>query len=387
MSSFLDKAGLTYFWSKLKAKFSSLEQKDTWLQEYIEELEQFSIENYKGLKSVINNSPKNLCKLGFTHIAASSSNPSVMNNIDSITINGSRTASSATIRVYDLVDGKSLSQDTRYTIPAGKYVCKGTGTSYARIQVYAHNGTAESLQKLSDVKDDYEFEYSAAMKQTYPYICFRLWISGSSTFNNLTIYPMICTKAVWEVSSDYVPYIMPLKRQSELLSALAPVIDAGPKNRLTFSDLAEIKIQNGYGTWNGNVYEFRGVTYTLNSDFSITANGTATGGNANFVLSPRGGFSIETGNWVLSGCPAGGSTSTYNISIASTASDTGDTAEFTSCSSVLTRIYVIDGTTINNLTFKPMVCSKAEWLASQAYVPYRPSYQELYERVKALENA
>lgn len=32
-----------------------------------------------------------------------------------------------------------------------------------------------------------------------------------------------------------------------------------------------------------------------------------------------------------------------------------------------------------------MVCTKAEWDISQTYQPYRPSYQELYERVVALE--
>ena len=33
-----------------------------------------------------------------------------------------------------------------------------------------------------------------------------------------------------------------------------------------------------------------------------------------------------------------------------------------------------------------MVCSKAAWDISQAYQPYRPSYQELYEMIQALQN-
>lgn len=36
---------------------------------------------------------------------------------------------------------------------------------------------------------------------------------------------------------------------------------------------------------------------------------------------------------------------------------------------------------------KVMVCTKTDWDISQAYQPYRPSYQELYERVVALEDA
>ncbi len=168
-------------------------------------------------------------------------------------------------------------------------------------------------------------------------------------------------------------------------AALAELIDSGAKNRLTFRDLAMIKQMNTGGTWDGNVYTNRGVTFTINDDFSVIVSGTATGGNGVLVLSPRGGFSIEEGEWVLSGCPSGGSTATYNISIANTTSDTGRAAEFTSVSAKLVRIYILDGTTVDNLVFRPMVCSKAAWDISQAYQPYRPSYAELYAMVQALQ--
>ncbi len=168
-------------------------------------------------------------------------------------------------------------------------------------------------------------------------------------------------------------------------SALVDLVDGGAKNRLPFNDLAVIKAKNTGGTWVDNAYTWNGVTFTINSDFSVTVEGTATGGNAVLVLSPTGGFSIEEGSWILSGCPEGGSGTSYNIAIAGTVSDTGNTAEFTSATSKLVRLYIVSGTTVDNLVFKPMVCSKAEWTISQAYQPYRPSYQELYERILALE--
>lgn len=168
-------------------------------------------------------------------------------------------------------------------------------------------------------------------------------------------------------------------------AALVELVDGGAKNRLPFNDLAVIKTMNTGGTWDGNAYTWNGVTFTINSDFSVTVDGTATGGNAVLVLSRTGGFSIEEGSWVLSGCPVGGSGTTYNITIAGTASDTGSTAEFTSVSAKLVRLYIVSGTTADGLIFKPMICSKAEWDISQAYQPYRPSYQELYERILALE--
>ena len=168
-------------------------------------------------------------------------------------------------------------------------------------------------------------------------------------------------------------------------AALAELIDGGGKNRLPFSDLAVIKSMNTGGTWSGNVYTWNGVSFTINDDFSVTVDGTATGGNAILVLSQTGGFSIEEGSWILSGCPEGGSGSSYSIAIAGTVSDTGNTAEFTSVTNKLVRIYVISGTTVDNLTFKPMVCSKAAWDISQAYQPYRPNYAELYAMVQALQ--
>ena len=168
-------------------------------------------------------------------------------------------------------------------------------------------------------------------------------------------------------------------------AALVELIDGGGKNRLPFSDLAVIKSINTGGTWSGNVYTWNGVSFTINDDFSVMADGTATGGNAVLVLSRPGGYTMPEGNWILSGCPSGGSASTYNIAIAGTTSDTGTTGSFTSCSKVLVRIYVISGTTVDNLTFKPMVCSKAAWDISQAYQPYRPNYAELYAMVQALQ--
>ena len=172
------------------------------------------------LVQIIDSGPKNTCKLGFTSKAATSGNPSITNNGTSITLNGSRSASSASILVYDLVGDESLSQDTRYTLPAGKYICKGTGNSSVRVQVFAHSGTAESLQKLSDSKDNNEFEYTSSLKQDYPYLCFRIWIAGSSTFDNVTIYPMICSKAAWNISQAYQPYRPSYQEMYDMILAL-----------------------------------------------------------------------------------------------------------------------------------------------------------------------
>lgn len=167
-------------------------------------------------------------------------------------------------------------------------------------------------------------------------------------------------------------------------SAINVLATNGAKNRLPFK-IADIKSQNTGGTWSGNTYTFNGVTFNISTDGIISVNGTATGGNAAFVVSPTEKFTIETGEWVLSGAPTGGSTSTYNLSISGTVSDVGNSAEFSGCTAQLVRIYVLNGATANNLVFKPMVCSKSEWTISQQYAPYAPTNRELYEMILALQ--
>lgn len=46
----------------------------------------------------------------------------------------------------------------------------------------------------------------------------------------------------------------------------------------------------------------------------------------------------------------------------------------------------VEAGTAVDVTFKPMICTKAAWDISQTYQPYRPSYQALYEMVLALQS-
>ena len=104
-----------------------------------------------------------------------------------------------------------------------------------------------------------------------------------------------------------------------------------------------------------------GVTFTVNADGSITANGTATA-NAVFILASNGsGFTPENGKYILSGCPSGGGYTydlrfwNYNGSNVSKF-DTGNGAEVdfsNSGGSYNVAIVIFSGITANNLTFKP----------------------------------
>ena len=98
-----------------------------------------------------------------------------------------------------------------------------------------------------------------------------------------------------------------------------------------------------------------GVTYTINDDGSVTANGTATDIstcilNSNFIF--KAGVT-----YTLSGCPAGGGTTTYRIDDVNKFGDDGNgsTASYDTDTSRQIRIRIPSGVTVNNLVFWPMI--------------------------------
>lgn len=155
------------------------------------------------------------------------------------------------------------------------------------------------------------------------------------------------------------------------------------KNKLPMT-VAGIKALNTTGTWNGNVYTWRDVTFTLLTDsdgniIGIKVNGTPSESvylllesNSNEYFNTVGSKAV-----VMSGCPSGGSTSTYCINrYVSTASpvniaDVGSGVAFTYPSTQgqhNVSINITNGYTANNLIFYPMIRLASE--TDAAFAPY-----------------
>lgn len=107
-----------------------------------------------------------------------------------------------------------------------------------------------------------------------------------------------------------------------------------------------------------------GVTFTINEDGSITANGTASGGDAffNFIPWKPSQLAMKKGiYYTLSGCPKGGSLGTYRLTYSSDPGgqdmhDLGDgVTHLCTEDAEAYSIYVgiRSGATVNNLVFKP----------------------------------
>ncbi len=156
-------------------------------------------------------------------------------------------------------------------------------------------------------------------------------------------------------------------------AALVEIIDAGPKNLIHFN-------------YPDN---FVGLTFTKNNDGSVTVNGTAT--SPGYLVADQISSLSPDAELVLTGCPAGGGVQSYFIGF-----ETRDPEQYFldigngwvgkiggEIAQVI--IFFAQGATIDNLTFKPMLCTAVDYAISPKFVPYRPSYQRLYEMVQDLQ--
>lgn len=160
---------------------------------------------------------------------------------------------------------------------------------------------------------------------------------------------------------------------SDINSKIAALIDEGAKNRLNVFAVSSQTISD--------------VTWTVNSDGTVTANGTATANSFFFIIpsNTNVAFGEETH---ISGCPSGGSASTYEIQVSQTGGTTyhdyGD-GEFIPYDYVY-RYFVLcvrSGYTANNLVFRPMICDAWKYTMTPVFVPYSPTNAELAALIRS----
>lgn len=117
-----------------------------------------------------------------------------------------------------------------------------------------------------------------------------------------------------------------------------------------------------------------GITFTVNADNSITVNGTNTGVALARFINNNGPMDLSGQRMILSGCPAGGSPTTYALRVYEQGTgkeyDTGSGVTFTGANNNYIGIYIAAGATLNNVTFYPMV--RPASISDQTYVPYTP---------------
>ena len=127
-----------------------------------------------------------------------------------------------------------------------------------------------------------------------------------------------------------------------------------------------------------------GVTFTVNSDGTITVNGAATKNTSFFLVfeNPTMCLNLRAGeNYTLSGCPKGGSDTTFSlyvqdISYTQSIIDYGNGAtKAISYTQYYAFIRIAEGYTANNLVFKPMLNAGS---TAKPYTPYFPGLKNAF---------
>lgn len=188
-------------------------------------------------------------------------------------------------------------------------------------------------------------------------------ISGQILTTPITFYPTICLAS--DPSTDYAQYAKTNRELTEDTNAIEPMLNVlGAKNLL--------KNTASSATVNG-------VTFTVNSDGSVTVNGTAT---ALSTINVATNF-VTTEKVIMSGCPKGGGESNYQldtVGITPQVADRGEGAIIASGQTITAiRIRIASGYTANNLVFYPMI--RPASIEDDTYVPYAMTNRELTDEV------
>lgn len=161
---------------------------------------------------------------------------------------------------------------------------------------------------------------------------------GTPTLNNATLYPMI-----YEGTEDK-PY--------EQYGAM-PSPDYRSKVVAVGSNVNELENT-------AKTQTIKDVTFTVNEDGTVVANGTASQ-QVTLVLTKV--LSLQKGDYMISGCPRGGTTATYRIDVwksdwSSLGFEVGNGTKISLSESIenaIVGITITKGTTVENMVFKPKI--------------------------------
>lgn len=282
--------------------------------------------------------------------------------VTSIVANGTATADASFVLFY--------ASDT-YDFLNKRVILSGcpSGGSNATYFINGYRMASKSGESGSSVEDTgngVEFDSLNDGSGVVGYIA--VVVKPNYTANNLVFKPML--RDASENDLTFEPHYIPLK-DSKFNRAEQRVL--GAKNLLP--NTAKTQTING-------------VTFTVNADGSVTANGTASA-DAVLWLTPstiQDQIPKNVGI-ILSGCPQSGSATTYYLSTRigllpndsyvrnDVDSGNGVNLQITEQNTIKCSANIKSGQTVSNLTFKPMLRLTSD--PDDTYVPYAMTNREL----------
>lgn len=180
---------------------------------------------------------------------------------------------------------------------------------------------------------------------TYPNVSFNILIKADNVYNNALIKPMLTTDLT-ATYDDFEPYTGGIPSPNpdypqEIKSVVNPTVKVCGKN------LLKATLQTA---------TVNGVTCTNNGDGTYTLNGTASGGNPSFRI---GKIIAKSGRKLVGSPGAAGSYVSYlpNGTWNNVTEENGDGSIISNIGKGTDEIaiVVLNGTTVKNLLFKPML--------------------------------
>ena len=134
-----------------------------------------------------------------------------------------------------------------------------------------------------------------------------------------------------------------------------------------------------------------GVTFTVNTNQTVSLSGTATATTTFVIVDNAVANAIPDGSYIMTGCPAGGGLTTYDLrwylySSGKSAYDQGRGATVNKSGSTTSSniaILIRSGVITDGIVFRPML--RKSTITSDTFEPYAPTNRELYEMILALQ--
>ena len=149
--------------------------------------------------------------------------------------------------------------------------------------------------------------------------------------------------------------------------SLSPIQDLNGYDKPWVGGAGKNKLPSGYATTQTK----NGVTFTINEDGTVKANGTATATTVLYLSIYEDLWS--SGSYILNGCPSGGGNNKYCLRLYATGgttlvSDFGSGVTFTGQSQLECAIVIWKNQTVSNIVFEPMI--RLSSVSDATYEPY-----------------
>lgn len=279
-------------------------------------------------------------------------------------------------RVYNTTSGDYLWMRVPVLLPKNSSVTistdvtrvSGSGIVALRYSDDGNTWTVIDQTILADSATKAEFTCNTGSHAYY-----SLWLycttatatTGDITYNNIVI------RLATDPNTDYTPY--------------------APTNRDCMSCAANTKLgAHNFLKNTATTQTINDITFTVNDDGSVTANGTASAGTQltlmsqtykafpekNFILSNGGYTNNDAFVFIERKKGAGG---TPVVDVHTKTGEMGFTVDYSVYDYYTVGIWVANGTSLSNVTFKPMVRLAED--TDTTYAPYSMTNRELTEEI------